>query len=244
MWERSDPEVRALEGLAPLVGLLRGDPPPERIQVSEGGLRFAIDVRAGHKTGSYLDQRFNRIRVGALAHDRRVLDCFCSGGGFALHALAGGARSAVAVDSSAAALALARINLELNGLPAGSLELLEGNAFQLLRRFRDSGRSFDLVVLDPPKLAATAAHAARAARAYKDINLLAFKLLAPGGLLVTFSCSGAIDAALFGKIVAGAALDAGAEARIVERLGQPPDHPVALAFPEGQYLKGLVCLKA
>jgi 23S rRNA (cytosine1962-C5)-methyltransferase len=243
VWERSDVELRKLEGLAPRTGPLRGDPPPDRIEISEGELRFWVDVRSGHKTGAYLDQRLNRIRVGGLAAGRRVLDCFCSGGGFAVHALAGGARSAVAVDSSTVALAAARDNLELNGIASRPVELIEGNAFELLRAFRDSGRSFDLIVLDPPKFAASASHVARAARGYKDINLLAFKLLEPGGLLVTFSCSAAVSSDLFDKIVAGAALDAGVEAQIVERLGQPPDHPVALAFPEGRYLKGLICLR-
>jgi 23S rRNA (cytosine1962-C5)-methyltransferase len=241
-WERSDVEVRTLEGLEPRVGPLHGDPPPTRIEVREAGLRFQVDVLAGHKTGAYLDQRFNRQRVARHAAGRRVLDCFCSTGGFAIHALAAKAESVVAVDSSEPALALARDNLRLNGLPESSVELLRGNAFQVLRRFRDEGRRFDLIVLDPPKLAATAAHRARAARAYKDVNLLAFKLLEPGGLLFTFSCSGAVDGGLFASIVAGAAVDAGVEAQILERLGQPPDHPVTLNFPEAEYLKGLVCL--
>ncbi len=243
VWERSDADVRTLEGLEPRVGPLHGDPPPERIQVREGALHFFVDVRRGHKTGAYLDQRFNRIRVGALARGRRVLDCFCAGGGFSVHALAGGAASVAAVDSSAAALDLARDNLALNRLPPDKVELLEGNAFQLLRRFRDQDRRFELIILDPPKFAATAAHTDRAARGYKDINLLALKLLQPGGLLVTFSCSAAVDAGLFTKIVAGAARDAGVHAQVVERLGQPPDHPIALGFPEGEYLKGLICLR-
>jgi len=177
--------------------------------------------------------------VRALARGRDVLDGFCYSGGFALNACAGGAKSVTAVDSSAEALALARSNAERNKLAPA--EWLEGDVFQLLRRFRDQGRNFDLVVLDPPKFAPTAAHAAKAARAYKDINLLAFKLLRPGGLLVTFSCSGGVSADLFQKIVAGAALDAGVQAQIIERLGPGADHPVALNFPEGDYLKGLVC---
>jgi 23S rRNA (cytosine1962-C5)-methyltransferase len=168
-----------------------------------------------------------------------VLDGFCYSGGFALNACAGGAKSVTAVDSSAEALALARSNAERNKLAPA--EWLEGDVFQLLRRFRDQGRNFDLVVLDPPKFAPTAAHAAKAARAYKDINLLAFKLLRRGGLLVTFSCSGGVSADLFQKIIAGAALDAGVDAQIIERLGPGADHPVALNFPEGDYLKGLVC---
>jgi 23S rRNA (cytosine1962-C5)-methyltransferase len=239
IWERSDAEVRALEGLAPVTAALRGAREPTRIAISEHGLQFEIDLERGHKTGFYLDQRENRLRVRALARGRDVLDGFCYSGGFALNARAGDAKSVTAVDSSAEALALARSNAELNKLAPA--EWLEGDVFQLLRRFRDQGRNFDLVVLDPPKFAPTAAHAAKAARAYKDINLLAFKLLRSGGLLVTFSCSGGVSADLFQKIIAGAALDAGAEAQIIERLGPGADHPVALNFPEGDYLKGLVC---
>jgi len=173
-----------------------------------------------------------------------VLDCFCYTGGFALNALRGGAGAVTAVDSSAEALALAGENLALNGLPADGVRWLQGDVFQSLRAFRDQARSFDLVVLDPPKFAPTAAQAQKAARGYKDINLLACKLLRPGGLLFTFSCSSGVDAALFRKIVFSAALDAGTEARIAKQLSAPPDHPVSLSFPEGEYLKGLVCVKA
>ncbi len=239
IWERSDAEVRQLEGLAPVTAALRGAREPTRMEVSENGLRFQVDLEHGHKTGFYLDQRGNRRLVRKLAQGREVLDGFCYSGGFALNALAGGAKSVTAVDSSADALALARGNAELNQL--AQAEWLEGDVFQLLRRFRDQARSFDLIVLDPPKFAPTAAHAEKAARAYKDINLLAFKLLRPGGLLATFSCSGGVPADLFQKIIAGAALDAGVQAQIIERLGPGADHPVALSFPEGDYLKGLVC---
>jgi len=239
IWERSDAEVRSLEGLPRIVNSLRGAREPTRIEVSEHGLRFEVDLEHGHKTGFYLDQRDNRRKVRELARNHEVLDGFCYSGGVALNALAGGAKSVTAVDSSADALALARRNAELNKL--AQAEWLEGDVFQLLRRFRDQGRSFDLIVLDPPKFAPTAAHAGKAARAYKDINLLAFKLLRPGGLLMTFSCSGGVPADLFQKIVAGAALDAGVEAQIIERLGPGSDHPVALNFPEGDYLKGLIC---
>ena len=241
VWERSDVEVRGLEGLESRVGPLAGDPPPPRIAIREGDLRLWVDVYRGHKTGAYLDQRQNRARVGELAAGRRVLDAFCYSGGFAVHALTGGAVSVLAVDASAEALAMARANLELNGLAADRCELAEGNVFEVLRGLRDRAASFDLIVLDPPKFAATASQRQGAARGYKDINLLAFKLLAPGGLLVTFSCSGAIGGELFQSIVAGAALDAGVEAQIVERLGQAADHPVLLSFPEAEYLKGLVC---
>jgi len=239
IFERSDADVLALEGLAAQVAHLRGEPLPADVVVEEAGLKYRVDVAGGHKTGFYLDQRANRARVRALAARRDVLDCFCYTGGFALNAAAGGARSVTAVDSSGPALATLRANAALNELSVP--DAMEGDVFALLRGFRDRGRRFGLIVLDPPKFAPTAAHAERAARAYKDINLLALKLLEPGGLLFTFSCSGGVDAALFQKIVAGAALDAGVDARIVERLGAGPDHPVALNFPEGDYLKGLVC---
>ncbi len=239
LWERSDAEVRQLEGLEPVLGILRGPKEPDRVVISENGLRFEVDLARGHKTGFYIDQRDNRRLVRELASGREVLDGFCYTGGFALNAAAGEAASVTAADSSAEALALARRNASLNSLPAASW--LEGDVFQLLRKFRDEGRGFDLVVLDPPKFAPTAAHVAKAARAYKDINLLAFKLLRPGGCLVTFSCSGGVSADLFQKIVAGAALDAGVDAQIIRRLGAGADHPVALNFPEGEYLKGLLC---
>ena len=239
VWERSDAEVRQLEGLPPRTGLLRGTAPAAPLVVGEHGLRFEVGFEGGHKTGFYLDQRDNRLKVRALAKDRDVLDCFCYSGGFALNALAGGAKSVAAIDSSADALAQAQRNAELNQLPQA--EWMEGDVFLSLRRFRDQARSFDLIVLDPPKFAPTAAHVEKAARAYKDINLLAFKLLRPGGVLVTFSCSGGVSADLFQKIVAGAALDAGVDARVTDWLHAAPDHPVALNLPEGEYLKGLIC---
>ena len=242
IYERSDADVRELEGLATRSGPLRGSP-PETVIIQEYGLKFKVDIVHGHKTGFYLDQRRNRQRVGQLAAGRELLNCFCYSAGFSVHALAGGAKSVLSVDSSAEALALGRENMALNNLPADKSEWLEGDVFELLRKFRDQARSFDMIILDPPKFAATAAQAERAARGYKDINLLAFKLLRKGGLLATFSCSGGIDAALFQKIVAGAALDAGTDAQIVEHLAQDSDHPVSLHFPEGAYLKGLVCLK-
>ena len=241
VFERSDAEVRQLEGLLPRVGALRGTAPPQRIKIGEGRLEFWVDVRNGQKTGFYLDQRVNRARVGALARDKEVLDCFCHSGGFALHALANGAKSVVSVDSSAEALQLARENLALNSLPKDKAEWREGDVFEILRSLRDQARRFDMIILDPPKFAPTAASAEKAARGYKDINLLAFKLLRPGGLLATFSCSGGISAELFQKIVAGAALDAGVEGHIIEFFAAAPDHPVALNFPESAYLKGLLC---
>jgi 23S rRNA (cytosine1962-C5)-methyltransferase len=238
-YERSDVDVRDLEGLVQLSGPLAGVL-PEVLVIEENGLRFHIDVARGHKTGFYLDQRFNRQRLRQLAVGKDVLDCFSYTGGFTLSAIAGGARSVVSVDSSGEAIALARRNMAINDLPAENVEWIEADVFHTLRLFRDARKSFDLVVLDPPKFAPTAAQVDRAARGYKDINLLAFKLLRSGGLLFTFSCSGGVSAELFQKIVADAALDAGVEAILLERLSQAPDHPVALNFPEGTYLKGLV----
>lgn len=241
VFERSDTEVRRLEGLLPRVGVLRGSEPPQRIKIKEGRLGFWVDVRSGQKTGFYLDQRVNRARVGELARDKEVLDCFCHSGGFALHALANGAKSVLSVDSSEEALRLARESLALNNLPPDKATWREGDVFEVLRDLRDAAKQFDLIILDPPKFAPTAAFAKKAARGYKDINLLAFKLLRPGGLLATFSCSGGISTELFQKIVAGAALDAGVEAHIIEFFAAAPDHPVALNFPESAYLKGLLC---
>jgi 23S rRNA (cytosine1962-C5)-methyltransferase len=239
VWERSDADVRELEGLPVVVGALAGAAEPSRVPITESGLRFDIDLVQGHKTGFYLDQRDNRRKVRELSAGRDVLDGFCYTGGFTLNALAGGASSVLAIDSSAHALELARANAQANQLPEA--QWVEGDVFRELRRLRDESRRFDLIVMDPPKFAPTTAHAGKAARAYKDINLLAFKLLRPGGLLATFSCSGGVSADLFQKIVAGAALDASVQARIIERLGPGADHPVALNFPEGDYLKGLIC---
>jgi len=243
IYERSDADVRELEGLMPKVGVLRGKLSTTQITIQEFGLIFNVNFATGHKTGFYFDQRVNRLRVRELSKDKDVLDCFCYTGGFTVNALAGGAKSVLSVDSSADALELCKENIALNDLPLDKHSTLEGDVFQLLRKFRDEDRSFDMIILDPPKFAPTAAHAEKATRAYKDINLLAFKLLRHGGILVTFSCSGGVDAGLFQKIVAGAALDAGVEAQIIRYLSQASDHPVSLHFPEGAYLKGLVCLK-
>jgi 23S rRNA (cytosine1962-C5)-methyltransferase len=244
IYERSDADVRELEGLQPIIGPLCGSINHSLLTIIENGLKFNLNLETGHKTGFYLDQRDNRLRVRELAKGRAVLDCFCYTGGCTLNALVGGAKSVVAVDASAEALVLGRENVLLNGRQAEDVEWREGDVFQVLRKFRDEDRSFDMIILDPPKFAPTAAQAEKASRGYKDINLLAFKLLQPGGILVTFSCSGGIDAALFQKIVASAALDASVEAQIVGHLSQAADHPVALNFPEGAYLKGLVCIKS
>jgi 23S rRNA (cytosine1962-C5)-methyltransferase len=234
--ERSDADVLSLEGLTPAIGVHRGT--LESVEFEENGLRFTADPLHGHKTGFYLDQRDNRLLARSLAHGRDALDCFCYSGGFTVSLLAGGAASVLAVDSSGDGLRAAHAHVECNGL-AGA-QFIEADVFQSLRKLRDQARQFDLIVLDPPKFAPTAALAERAARGYKDINLYAFKLLRPGGVLLTFSCSGGISPELFQKIVAGAALDAGVHAQIVRRLSAAGDHPVALEFPEADYLKGLL----
>jgi 23S rRNA (cytosine1962-C5)-methyltransferase len=244
IYERSDGEGREKEGLAPSTGLVAGEEPPERIEIREGACRYLVDVRAGHKTGFYLDQRENRALVARHAAGARVLNAFAYTGGFGLAAQAAGAAAVTHVESSGALLDEIRANAEASGLgsPGGSAaELVEGNVFSILRGFRAEERRFDLVVLDPPKFADARSRVEAAARGYKDINLLACQLLVPGGLLATFSCSGVLEAALFGKIVADAAVDAGRDGRILRRLTQAPDHPVGLAFPEGRYLKGLLC---
>ena len=240
VYERSDAEVRTLEGLPARTGVAAGTL-PDTVRLVEDGLAYDVDVASGQKTGFYLDQRDNRRRVRAIAAGRDVLDCFCYTGGFTVAALAGGARSVVAVDSSAGAITSARENAARNGFDGERCDWREADVFAELRKLRDGARSFDLIVLDPPKFAPTARHTDKAARAYKDINLLALKLLRAGGLLATFSCSGGVSAELFQKIVAGAALDAGvADAAIVGRFAPGADHPVALSFPEGDYLKGLL----
>jgi 23S rRNA (cytosine1962-C5)-methyltransferase len=239
VYERSDADVRALERLQPRTGAITGEA-PTRVPLIEDGLRYLVDVVHGQKTGFYLDQRDNRRRVRELAAKRDVLNAFCYSGGFTIAALAGGASSTLSIDSSAAALALAREHVTMNGFDAARAHWRDGDVFSELRALRDAAQRFDLIVLDPPKFAPTAHYAEKATRAYKDINLLALKLLRPGGLLATFSCSGGVSAELFQKVVAGAALDARVDATIVGRFSPAADHPVALNFPEGDYLKGLL----
>lgn len=241
VYERSDSDVRGLEGLGPTTGWLHGEAPKTPLSIDENGVRLAIDIAGGHKTGFYLDQRENRALLGQLSAGKDVLNCFCYTGGFSLQALAGGAKSVLSIDSSGPALAQAQANLALNPkLPADRAQWQEADVFQALRDFRKAGKLFDLIVLDPPKFAPSAAHADRAAKAYKDINILGCRLLKPGGLLMTYSCSGGVGLEMFQKIIADSALDAGRTARIVRRLSGAADHPVALNFPEGEYLKGLL----
>ena len=246
LYERSDSGVRALEGLEPRAGWLRGYGPTDLV-IREHGWRLHLDVAEGHKTGFYLDQRDNRALFARWVRHfglQRVLNCYCYTGGFSVAALAGGAQHVVSVDSSAPALDKARANVALNGFDAARHEALDADVNAFLRQQLQAGASFDAIVLDPPKFAPTASHAERAARAYKDINRLALKLLAPGGLLLTFSCSGGVGAELFHKIVAGAAADAGVDGALLQRLEGAPDHPTTLVFPEGEYLKGLAVLRA
>jgi 23S rRNA (cytosine1962-C5)-methyltransferase len=247
IYERSDVDMREKEGLPPETGLLTGKEPPELIEIDENGRRFLVDIRHGHKTGFYLDQRENRAVIGdwfrwdEQANERVVLNAFSYTGGFAVYALGSLVKRVVNIDSSAEALNLARRNAALNGFAISDDDYVEGDVFQVLRSYRDAGQQFEMIILDPPKFAQSARQVESAARGYKDINLLAFRLLKPGGILVTFSCSGAISADLFQKIVFAALIDAGREAQIVRWLAQASDHPVGLTFPEGAYLKGLLC---
>ena len=252
LYERSDTQARSLEGLPAASGWLRGLPAqgtqssPTELTLREHDWKFTLDIATGHKTGFYLDQRDSRRKFAEVTRRlkfERVLNCYCYTGGFTVAALAGGAAHVVSIDSSAPALERARANVVLNGFDPARADFLDADVNGSLRRFIEEGRSFDAIVLDPPKLAPTAAHAERAARAYKDINRLAFKLLEPGGVLFTYSCSGGISADLFHKIVASAGADAGVDGYITERLGGAPDHPMTLVFPEGEYLKGLVVVK-
>jgi 23S rRNA (cytosine1962-C5)-methyltransferase len=252
IYERSDANVRSLEGLEPATGWLRhpdtadGSQRPTLVTIHENGWQLRLDVAEGHKTGYYLDQRHNRGLFAQLVRQlgcQTVLNCYSYTGGFSVAALAGGAAHVTSVDSSGPALALADAHVALNGFAAEAHTALDADVNATLRRLLQEGRSFDAIVLDPPKFAPTAAHAERAARAYKDINRLAFKLLNPGGLLLTFSCSGGISADLFHKIVAGAGMDAGVDGYLLQRLEATPDHPTTVTFPEGEYLKGLAIVR-
>jgi 23S rRNA (cytosine1962-C5)-methyltransferase len=245
LYERSDSGTRALEGLEPATGWLRGEGATE-LTIREHGWQLTLDVAQGHKTGYYLDQRDNRLLFAQMVRQfgcKTVLNCYSYTGGFSVAALSGGAQQVLSVDSSAPALARASAHVVQNGFDAAHHEAIDADVNATLRAMLKDGRTFDAIVLDPPKFAPTAAHAERAARAYKDINRLAFKLLAPGGLLFTFSCSGGVGAELFHKIVAGAGMDAQVDGYLLRRLEAASDHPTTISFPEGEYLKGLVILK-
>ncbi|MBX9872928.1 MAG: class I SAM-dependent methyltransferase [Burkholderiaceae bacterium] len=245
LYERSDASARGLEGLPEATGWLRGEGATQLV-LQEHDWRLGLDIAQGHKTGFYLDQRDSRKRFAdytARLKFQRVLNCYCYTGGFTVAALAGGAAHVTSIDSSGPALEQARANVVLNGFDPARCEFLDADVNASLRRFAQEGRTFDAIVLDPPKFAPTVAHAERAARAYKDINRLAFKILEPGGVLFTYSCSGGISADLFHKIVASAGTDAGVDGYIHERMGGAPDHPMTIVFPEGEYLKGLVIMR-
>ena len=245
LYERSDASSRALEGLPEAKGWLRGEGATALV-LREHQWRLGLDIAEGHKTGFYLDQRDSRKKFADTCgrlECQRVLNCYCYTGGFTVAALAGGASHVTSIDSSGPALEKAAVNVALNGFDVGRTTFMDADVNATLRQFLDQGRTFDAIVLDPPKFAPTVAHAERAARAYKDINRLALKLLEPGGVLFTYSCSGGISADLFHKIVAGAGSDAGVDGFVVERMGGAPDHPMTLTFPEGEYLKGLVVMR-
>ena len=239
IYERSDTDARQREGLEPRCGRIDGEEPPELFELCENGIRFLVDIRAGHKTGFYLDQRLNRRLLDDVSRDAEVLNCFCYTGGFGVCAGAAGAAHVTQVDLSRPALDLAARNAALNAIPEERMTYLHADVFVQLRQFRDRGRQFDVVVLDPPKFAETPLQLEKASRGYKDINLLGAKLTRPGGTLLTFSCSGAMTPELFRKIVGDALRDAGREGIVLDDLTQAPDHPVSLDFPEGRYLTGL-----
>lgn len=241
IYERSDVEVREKEGLLPATGLLAGQERPALVHILENGHRFIVDIKQGHKTGFYLDQRENRQKLTRYCRGKTVLNCFAYTGAFAVYAAGAGAKKVVNVESSAEALQLAQRNMALNGFDRCDDEYVEGDVFQVLRQYRDEGRSFDLIVLDPPKFAHSQSQVEAACRGYKDINLLAMQMLRPGGILFTFSCSGLISPELFQKVVFGASVDAGRDVQITEKLTQGFDHPILLSFPESEYLKGFIC---
>ncbi len=245
LYERSDASGRALEGLPEVSGWLRGAGPLELV-LREHDWQLALNIASGHKTGFYLDQRDSRKKFANYTRRlqfERVLNCFCYTGGFTVAALSAGAAHVTSIDSSGPALEKAAANLALNGFAAQRATFMDADVNACLRQFGAAGQTFDAIILDPPKFAPTVAHAERAARAYKDINRLAFKLLAPGGVLFTYSCSGGISVDLFHKIVAAAGIEAGLDGFITERLGGAPDHPMTINFPEGEYLKGLVLMR-
>jgi 23S rRNA (cytosine1962-C5)-methyltransferase len=239
IFERSEGGARNKEGLGSRRGVLAGSEPPPAVEIEVGGARFIVDLLSGQKTGAYLDQQRNRKRVAAHARDAEVLDAFSYTGGFAIACLRSGARSATLVDASADALRLAERETAANDV-GERCTFVVADVFEELRGLVRARRQFDLVVLDPPKFVHSADQVMAGSRGYKDINLLGLKLVRPGGTLATFSCSGHVEPSLFQKIVAGAALDAGRDAQILERLSQPADHPVAIEFPEAEYLKGLI----
>ncbi len=241
IYDRSDVAVRKKEGLELTQGVVLGEQPPEQLAITEHGMKLLVDIQTGHKTGYYLDQRDSRLATRRYAKDRRVLNCFSYTGGFAVSALLGGCKQVISVDTSQSALDIARQNVGLNNLDLSKAEFLRDDVFKLLRRYRDGGEKFDLIVMDPPKFVENKNQLAGACRGYKDINMLAMQLLNPGGMLLTFSCSGLMPCDLFQKIIADAALDAGRDVQFIEQFRQAADHPVIASYPEGMYLKGFAC---
>ncbi|MGF1871211.1 class I SAM-dependent methyltransferase [Photobacterium indicum] len=241
VYERSDVAVRKKEGLKQRTGVLSGEEPPKFVTIEENGIKINVDIVGGHKTGFYLDQRDSRQAAVKYVNGKRVLNCFCYTGGFGLYALKGGASQVINVDVSQPALDTARLNAEANGLPVENAEFVNADVFKLLREYRERGEFFDVVIMDPPKFAESKSQLVGACRGYKDINMLAMQILNPGGMLLTYSCSGLMDNSLFQKIIADAALDAHREVQFIERFGQAADHPLDSAYPEGFYLKGFAC---
>ncbi|WMN60388.1 class I SAM-dependent methyltransferase [Pseudoalteromonas xiamenensis] len=241
VYERSDVDVRKKEGLEKVTGPLHGSLPSAPVIIQENGLNIEVDIENGHKTGFYLDQRDSRAALERFSKDKDVLNCFCYTGTFSLYALRAGCKHVTNVDVSEQALAIAKRNVEHNNLDLSRVDFVKQDVFKLLRQYREEGRLFDTIVMDPPKFAESKAQLTGACRGYKDINMVAMQILKPGGTLLTFSCSGLMDQNLFQKVVADAALDAGKDLLIMERLNQAADHPIAGNYPEGFYLKGLIC---
>ncbi|STO57818.1 class I SAM-dependent methyltransferase [Grimontia hollisae] len=241
IYERSDVSVRKKEGLRERTGVLHGDMPPASVVIEENGVKISVDITGGHKTGFYLDQRDSREAAVKYVNGKRVLNCFCYTGGFGLYALKGGAAEVINVDVSQPALDIAQSNAEMNGYDLSKAQFVNADVFKLLREYRDAGELFDVVIMDPPKFAESKSQLAGACRGYKDINMLAMQILKPGGTLLTYSCSGLMDNALFQKIIADAALDANRDVQFIERFEQAADHPIDTAYPEGFYLKGFAC---
>ncbi|MGR5115230.1 class I SAM-dependent methyltransferase [Photobacterium damselae] len=241
VYERSDVAVRKKEGLAQRTGVLVGNEPPKFVTIEENGVKINVDIKGGHKTGFYLDQRDSREAAVKYVNGKRVLNCFCYTGGFGLYALKGGASQVVNVDVSQPALDTAKMNAEMNGYPLENAEFLNADVFKLLREYRDRGEQFDVVIMDPPKFAESKSQLVGACRGYKDINMLAMQITKPSGMLLTYSCSGLMDGNLFQKIIADAALDAKRDVQFIERFAQAADHPLDSAYPEGFYLKGFAC---
>ncbi|WP_325893071.1 class I SAM-dependent methyltransferase [Grimontia sp. NTOU-MAR1] len=241
IYERSDVSVRKKEGLKERKGVLHGEMPPASVVIEENGLKISVDITGGHKTGFYLDQRDSREAAVKYVNGKRVLNCFCYTGGFGLYSLKGNAAEVINVDVSQPALDIAKSNAEMNGYDLSKAQFVNADVFKLLREYRDAGEWFDVVIMDPPKFAESKAQLTGACRGYKDINMLAMQILEPGGTLLTYSCSGLMDNALFQKIIADAALDANRSVQFIERFEQAADHPIDSAYPEGFYLKGFAC---